>query len=174
MSGPAHQYSDLPAGVPGGALPSAAVVHPRRQFLALASGCLLCATAGRPRARAGTDRPVDVGPLAGYPRDVISEEFIQYDLFVIRHRGKLFACTAVCPHKANALLRSPQKPDTIVCSGHDSDFTPEGLPRGGPARRALVRYGISLTEKGRIMVDTSREFPQARWNDKSSYLEVGA
>lgn len=146
--------------------------YARRRFLALASGCLLCGAAGTSPARAGTDRPIDVGTLADYPRDAISEKFIQHDLFVIRHQGILFACTAVCPHKANYLLLSPQRAGTIVCSGHDSDFTPEGIPRGGPARRALVRYGISVNEKGRVMVDTSREFPQARWADHSSYLAL--
>jgi len=60
----------------------------------------------------------------------------------------------------------------IICSSHDAKFTAEGLPRGGTVRRALVRYGISVNDRGRVLVDTSREFQQAQWEDKSSYLAV--
>ena len=148
------------------------VHYERRRFLALASGCLWCSAAGISPARAATDRPIDIGTLKDYPRDEISEKFIQHDIFVIRHRGKLFACTAVCPHKANYLLLDPQHRDRIICSGHDSKFTPEGIPAGGPTRRALVRYAISVNDKGRLMVDTSREYPQAQWEDKASYLAI--
>ncbi len=144
----------------------------RRRFLALASGCLVCGATGVRPAFAGTDRPIDVGRVEDYPRDEISEKFIQYDLFVIRHRGKLFASTAVCPHKANLLLLDPKHSDRITCSGHDSEFTPEGVPQGGPARRALVRYGISTNDQGQVIVDTSRQFPQAKWADPASYVAV--
>jgi len=146
--------------------------YPRREFLALASGCLLCGGAGSSAARAATDRPIDVGTLADYPKDEISEKFIQHDLFVIRHRGKLFACTAVCPHKANYLLLDPQNPGRIICSGHESKFSPEGVPTSGPARRALVRYGISADDKGRVRVDTSREFQAAQWEDGKCFLAI--
>ena len=152
--------------------PDSALTQPRRTFLSLATGCLVCGALGIPAARAGTDRPFDVGTVKDYPRDEISEKFIQYDVFIIRNRNKLFACTAVCPHKANYLLRSPQKPGLITCSGHNSDFTPEGIPTGGPARRALVRYGIAVNEKGRVIVDTAREFPQAQWEDKASFVPI--
>lgn len=140
--------------------------------MALVSGCLLCSSAGVQTARAGTDRPIDVGTAADYPQDGISEKFIQYDVFVVRHQGKLFACTAVCPHKRNYLLRDPQDPGRIICSGHESTFDPEGIPRHGPARRALARYAIAVNDRGRVMVDTSREFAQAQWQDKSSYLDL--
>lgn len=136
----------------------------------LASGCLICGATGVRSVFAGTDRPVDVGRVEDYPRDEISEKFIRYDFFVIRHRGKLFASTAVCPHKANFLLLDPKNPDRIVCSGHDSEFTPEGVPQGGPARRALVRYGIAVNDQGRVIVDTSRQFPQAKWADPASFV----
>lgn len=144
--------------------------YSRRDFVTLASGCLLCAAV--PRARAATDKPIDIGEIKDWPKDAISEKFIQYDFFVIRHKGRLFASTAICPHKANYLLLDPQNPDRIICSGHDSTFTPEGIPTGGPARRGLVRYGISVNAGGRVTVDTSREFPQAQWDDKASYVPV--
>ena len=140
--------------------------------MALLSGCLLCGSAGLRSARAGTDRPIDIGTLADYPRDEISEKFIQFDVFVIRHDGRLFAVGALCPHKANYLLRDPQDAGRIICSGHESTFDPEGVPTHGPARRALARYAIAVDNRGRVMVDTSREFSQAQWQDEASYLAV--
>jgi nitrite reductase/ring-hydroxylating ferredoxin subunit len=161
----------LPSGS-GHCSPAGAPRHPRRHFLVLASGCLLCGAVGRSPVRAATDRPIDVGTIADYPRDVISEKFIQHDVFVIRHRGRLFACTAICPHKANYLLLDPQDPGRIICSGHESKFTPEGRPTSGPARRALVRYGITVNPAGRVLVDTAREFPPAQWEDAACFLAV--
>ena len=152
--------------------PAAGPDPARRQFLRLASGCVLCGVAGAARLRAATDRPIDAGTLADYPADGISEKIIQFDVFVIRHRSRLYACTAICTHKANYLLRDPKDPQRIVCSGHESTFTLEGRPTGGPAKRPLVRYAISVNEKGRVMVDTSREFPPAQWDDRASYLAL--
>jgi nitrite reductase/ring-hydroxylating ferredoxin subunit len=145
----------------------------RRRFLAVAAGGIAgCALARR--AAAATDRPFDVGELRDYPRDGISEKYVQHDVFVIRHGAKLFACTAVCPHKANLLLADPKAADQIICSGHDSIFSLEGVPKRGPARRALERYAITRNPAGRIMVDPSRSFRQAQWDDPASFIALPA
>jgi nitrite reductase/ring-hydroxylating ferredoxin subunit len=157
----------LPAGVAS----VDPVPLPRREFLALASGCVVCGLASS-RVRAATDRPIDAGTLKDYPADGISEKFIQHDVFMIRHEGKLFACTAVCPHKANYLLVDPKQADRIICSGHDSIFNPAGIPQSGPARRALERYGITVNAQGRVVVDTSRSFRQPQWTDPASYVAL--
>ena len=173
MRARAHPGSE-PTPLPPVAAPHSAPVDllDRRRFLALASGCLLGSSAGTPVARASTDRPIDVGPITDYKKDEISEKFIQHDIFVIRHRGKLFASAAVCPHKGNCLMLDARNSSRIICSGHSANFTPEGIPQGGPVRRALVRFGISVNDKGRVMVDPSRTFQPAQWEDKSSYLPV--
>lgn len=150
---------------------AAPVALPRRRFLALVSGATVCSCAHR-AIRAATDRPIDVGQPEDYPRDGISEKFIQHDLFVIRHEGRLFACTAVCPHKANYLLLDPKRTDRIVCSGHDSTFDIAGRRQNGPARRGLDRFAISLNSIGRLMVDTARTFRQTEWDDPASYVPV--
>jgi nitrite reductase/ring-hydroxylating ferredoxin subunit len=165
MGGCANESSE-----PASSAPSA--VYPRRRFLALTSGCLLCGAAGIATARAATDRPIDVGTMADYPTDVISEKHIQHDVFVIRHQGKLFACTAVCPHKASYLLLDPKDPGKIICSSHDWKFNSEGRPANSRARRPLVRYGISVKENERIWVDTARQFQPAQWDDAACFLVV--
>jgi nitrite reductase/ring-hydroxylating ferredoxin subunit len=146
----------------------------RRHFLALASGCLACSAAGAVRVLAAPPGGVDVGTLADHPADTISEKFVAYDFFVIRHDGRLFACTATCPHKGNALLLDAATPGRIVCSGHDSVFSSAGLPQRGPARRPLVRYGIALDSAGRVRVDRTREFPRPQWADPASFVPLTA
>lgn len=144
---------------------------PRRRFLEMTARCVLCGLVPVARATAA-GRTIDVGALPDYPRDVISEKYITHDLFVIRHQGRIIACTAVCPHKANALLLDAQDPTRIICSGHDSKFSPEGLPVRGPARRPLVRYAIALDAAGRLQVDRSREFPRNQWSDPASFVRA--
>ncbi|MBI5691471.1 MAG: Rieske 2Fe-2S domain-containing protein [Verrucomicrobia bacterium] len=146
----------------------------RRRFLAAAAGCVACALPGGPSARAASFRPIPVGNIADYPKDEISERFIQHDLFIVRHEGKIFASTAICPHKANALLRDPKAPRQIICSGHDSVFNPEGRPLRGQSRRPLGRHAITADEKGNLTVDTARTFGAAEWKDPASYVRVPA
>lgn len=153
------------------AAPCAGGSYNRRGFVSLASGCLLCGL-GIPAARAGTDRPIDVGTLKDYTRDEISEKFIQSDIFVIRHKGRLFAATAICPHRAGYLLRDPQKPTRIICASHEWTFDAEGALTRGSGNRGLDRFAISVNDKGRIIVDTSREFHQEQWGDKASFIAI--
>ena len=149
-----------------------APLYGRRDFLCRASGCLLCGGAAASTARAATDRPIDIGTLKDYPKDEISEKFIQHDIFVIRHKGKLFACTAICPHQRGYLLRDPRKPTRIICASHNWRFDEEGKITSGPDGKDLERFAISVNDKGRILVDTSRSFPSPRWDDKESFVPI--
>lgn len=160
--------------VPGEPPPGPSPAHyGRREFLCRTSGCLLCGAAATLPARAGTDRPIDIGTLKDYPKDEISEKFIQHDMFVIRHKRKLFACTAICPHQRGYLLRDPREPTRIICASHNWRFDAEGKITSGPDGKDLERFAIGIDEKGRILVDTSREFPRPRWGDKDSFVPIG-
>lgn len=144
----------------------------RRKFLALSSGCVACSHLSTGRARAATDRPIDVGTLKDFPKDEISEKFIQHDIFVVRDKGKLFANTAICPHKGGYLLRDPKKASRIICSNHNWTFDAQGEVLSGDKGRGLVRYAIAVNDKGRVIVDTSREFPQPKWGEKDSHIPI--
>lgn len=144
----------------------------RRRFLAFTSGCFLGVAGGATQAVAGAFKPIDVGALKDYPRDGISEKFVQNNFFVIRNRGRLYATIATCPHKGNYLLLNPKDATRIICSGHDSVFNADGLYVSGKARGSLARLGITLSPQGRVLVDTNREFPQPQWNDKASFVAV--
>lgn len=147
--------------------------YPRRRFIQLASSCVVCGAAGLPASVHGsTGHLIEVGTLTDYPKDGISEKFIQHDVFIVRHEGRLFAATAICPHKSNALFVSQQDPNLILCSGHQSRFSPDGVPTEGPARRPLVRFAISLNDKGRLMVDKSLQFPKPQWGNPASFVPI--
>lgn len=166
--GPAME-EDLHPSAPG----SPGTRYPRRSFLRLASSCLVCGAAGIPAlVHASTGHLIDVGTPADYPKDGISEKHILHDLFVVRQEKRLFAATAICPHKSNALFVSQQDPNLILCSGHQSRFSPDGVPMEGPARRPLVRYAISLNEKGRLVVDKSRQFTKPQWENPASFVAL--
>ncbi len=144
----------------------------RRRFLAVGSGCVLGALGGVARASTGGWPPVDIGPLKNFAQDVISENFFQEDFFVIRHEGRLYAASTVCPHMSNVLHLDPQDATRIVCSGHGSVFNAEGAVVVGPASSGLVRFGISVNGAGHVIVNRNREFPQEKWTEKDCYLVV--
>lgn len=147
----------------------------RRRFLCVSCGCGLAAPhVLAPSAEAAYGDPIDIGPVKGYTKDEISEKYIQHNFFVIRHKGRLYATTATCPHKQNFLFLNPENPREIICSGHDAVFDPEGRPLDGPVRRPLVRFAISVDKEGHARVDPFKEFPADQWEDPQSHLSLPA
>ncbi len=145
----------------------------RRRFLGSCSGCLLAAAALTPRAASAAGRkPIDVGPLKDFATEAISEKFVRHDFFVIRHGKRLYATIATCPHEGNYLFRDEKGGKKIVCSGHDSVFDAEGKPVSGRVKKGLVRFGIAVDKRGHVLVNKDLEFPQAKWNEKLSYVPV--
>lgn len=144
----------------------------RRRFLAFTSGCFFGLARSGSRAVAGAFKPIDIGPLQDFAGDGISEKFIQNNFFVTRNKGRLFAVIATCPHKGNYLLRDPKNAGRIICSGHDSVFTPEGVPVSGRVRQPLAHFGIALNPQGRVLVNPDQQFAQKQWNDKGSFIAV--
>lgn len=144
----------------------------RRRFLAVASGCVISAAGSASGATAGGLPPVDIGSLKRFDKDGISEEFIQHDFFVIRYQGHLYAASTTCPHMGNTLYRDSNDDTRILCRGHESVFTAEGLAVVGPASSGLVRLGIAVNAEGHVMVNPNKQFPQDKWDDKGSCLVI--
>jgi nitrite reductase/ring-hydroxylating ferredoxin subunit len=144
----------------------------RRRFCALASGCLLGAACGAQRALALGDKPVDIGPIGTYTKDQVSEKFVEHDILVVRHKGRLFAVIAICPHQGNPLFADPHNPTQIVCLTHTAVFTAEGQPLRGPVRKGLPHLGISRNQAGHAIVDPSLQFPPGQWTDKAGYIAL--
>jgi nitrite reductase/ring-hydroxylating ferredoxin subunit len=140
----------------------------RRRFLTLASGTLLAAsTVARAERKL---RTVDAGTINDLTEDGISEKYTKDNFFLIRHQGQIFATIATCPHKGNFLLRDPQNPNRVICSGHDSEFDITGVPIAGRVKKGLTRFGISVNEQGRILVTPDLKFEQKDWSKNGSFI----
>ncbi len=144
----------------------------RRRFCALASGCFLGAACGASRALALGDKPVDIGPIAAYTKNQVSEKFVGHDFLVVRHKNRLFAVIAVCPHQGNPLFADPHNPNQILCLTHTAIFTAEGMPVRGPVSKGLPHLGISANKVGHAIVDPTIEFPPHQWTDKAGYIAL--
>lgn len=143
----------------------------RRGFLALSAGlCAACALGGTAFAAAAKTNPVDIGPLADFKADGISDKFVRQGGFlIIRTGGRLFAASNLCTHKGVPLN---VKGAELVCPKHNSHFSIEGTVTKGPAKSTLVRYGISLDDKGHVIVDPSKEFHEKNFDDKASFIAI--
>ncbi len=142
----------------------------RRGFLALTAGiCAACALGGNALAAGAKSEPVDIGTLDDYKADGVSDKFARSRFLVIRNGNKVYAASNLCTHKGVALSI---KNGEIFCAKHGSRFSHEGTVTKGPARDSLVRFAISLDDKGHLIVDTATEFREKHFDDKKAYVEV--
>src|SRR5688500_12736598 len=143
----------------------------RRQFLIGTLGCCACAACPAASASAAPDaKPLDVGTLAQYAKDGITDTWAQSNkLFVVRHKDRIYAPQAICTHKRFDLVGEG---DAIKCPKHGSLFSIQGKVEKGPARTALPRLRITVSAEGRLTIDPATKFPESKWNDPNSYVTV--
>ncbi len=146
----------------------------RREFVVIAAGAA-CAVCGGAEAllaapQAGAAK-VDVGALADYPADGVSDKFLKppAKLLVVRGGGRLYAMNATCTHKSCVVKL---KDGAIKCPCHGSQFSEQGTVTDGPAKASLFRYKIAQNEKGRLIVDKSKQFGERQWDDPASFVKV--
>lgn len=145
----------------------------RRRFLGAAGASLALGALGGLSFAADVKRPlVDIGTLKDYAKDAIWEDFAAEDFLVIRNNGILFAASTTCTHQGNTLRRDPKDDTRIACEKHGSTFDSEGLVQVGPATTGVTRFGIAINDKGRIEVNRNVEYPQDKWSDKASFIEM--
>ena len=124
----------------------------RRKFLILtaayAAGCSSMDHVSVPAT--GKERVVDVGPVDNYAADGIYPAFRNQGFFILRRGEKLFALSAICTHRKCKLDVEPDC--SFHCPCHGSTFDPNGHVTGGPARRDLPVFAISVNENGQMLV----------------------
>src|SRR4051812_21504172 len=127
---------------------------PRRTFLAAAAAAAACACGACPFAALAADKdkkqpkPVDVGTLADFPHDGAYDQFAEgHGFFLVREKARLFALGSACTHKESLLKL---KSDAFVCPKHGARFSLQGKVTKAPAKRPLPRFGISISESGKI------------------------
>ena len=150
----------------------------RREFVAaIACAACLCGLgdAAKVLADDSTTGPstLDVGPKSAYSTDGITPTWMKPPnrVAVIRHEGKVYACTTVCTHKRGVLNIAPDG-DSFKCPNHGATFDIEGNVTKGPAKKSLIRYAISLDDSGHIIVDKSKSFGPNQRDDPASFVKA--
>ena len=149
----------------------------RRQFVAaVACAACLCGMGGAAELLAddSTSAPLDAGPLSKYSADGITATWMPAPTKValVRHGGKLYACTTVCPHRGATIMEEDDK-NSFVCPKHHSTFDIAGDVTHGPARKPLDRFAISVDANNHVIVDPSQKFGPDQWDDPKSFIKVG-
>jgi nitrite reductase/ring-hydroxylating ferredoxin subunit len=152
----------------------------RREFVAaVACAACLCGMGSSSNLLADdapTTAPsttLDAGPKSDYTTDGITKTWMKMPnrVAVIRHEGKIYACTTVCTHRGGTLFLKPDL-QTMACPRHGAMFDIEGNVTHMPAKTPLTRYAISVDANGHIIVDKSQSFTQDQWNDPASFVAV--
>jgi cytochrome b6-f complex iron-sulfur subunit len=150
----------------------------RREFVA-AVACAACLCGLGNAAHLLADEPttgpttLDVGPKSDYTTDGITTTWMKVPnrVAVIRHDGKIYACTTICTHKGGTLNKAADD-ESFVCPNHHAMFDIEGNVTHKPAKRPLIRYAISVDGDGHVIVDKSTSFTAEQWNDPASFVKV--
>lgn len=159
----------------------------RREFVvlssAIAAGCAACAFCGaealaepapttKPAAGATGPGKIDIGKLTDYSADGITDKFMRPNKFaVVRTDGKIFACSARCTHKGSPLR---VKDGHFACPSHGSEFSIQGTVTKAPAKDSLVRYAITKTDAGNLIVDTNKSFREKDWEKPEAFVAIKA
>lgn len=141
----------------------------RRTFLAACAACAACPLPAfsTEERRAG---PVHAGKPSDYPRDGAYDAYAkEHGFFIVRHKGRLFAPTAICTHKDTPLKL---KGSAFACPKHGARFTLQGTVTKPPAKHPLPRCAIQLGDGGHITVDPSVTFEKDQWDDAESFVEL--
>jgi cytochrome b6-f complex iron-sulfur subunit len=147
----------------------------RRQFIAAAAAatcavCTLC-PAGAAYAR-GPKAPgrVDAGAGGDFGRQGLYDAWAKTDgFFLVRDGARLYALSATCTHKKKQLVSNR---GAIKCPTHGSTFALDGRVKKRPASRPLPRFAISLDDRGRVIVDGSRQFGPDEADEPDSFVSL--
>jgi nitrite reductase/ring-hydroxylating ferredoxin subunit len=151
----------------------------RREFVA-AAACTACLLGLGDFSHVLADEPstqpgggLDVGAKSDYSKDGITTTWIGQPnrVIVIRHDGKIYASTSICPHR-QVTINEAADHNSFECPRHHSEFDIEGKVTKGPAKKSLVRYGISVDANGHLIVDKSKKFSDDQWDDPASFVAV--
>ncbi len=141
----------------------------RREFVLSAGAVAACAVCPD-LLEAAPPTNIDVGSVAEYPHNVVSDKFKkQQKLLVVRSGDRIYAMSAVCTHRGCVVNLKKRE---IKCPCHGSVYSDQGTVTDGPAKSSLVRYAISLNNAKRLVVDKSKQFSEPQWEDPASFVTV--
>jgi Rieske Fe-S protein len=145
----------------------------RREFVAAAAACAFCVACPENILAASAIGPVDAGDVSAFKKDGVYDSLAQSQgFFMISSRGKLYATSSTCTHKANQVLIDAENHGQLKCEKHGSLFSLEGKVVKAPAKRSLPRYAIKLDAKKHVIVDPTKRFEEASWQDPASFVKL--
>ena len=116
--------------------------------------------------------PVDVGPKADYAKDGAVDKFSKsHRIMMVTAGGKIYAFCSTCTHK-NCPTKAGKDSQEIACGCHGSKFSLQGTPVKGPAKVALHRLGISVNDKGNIVIDRAKQFDEKHFEDEGASISA--
>ena len=143
----------------------------RREFVAAA--CAFCVACSGDALAATAKGPVDVGDVSTFSKEGVYDSLAQSQgFFLISKQGKLYATSSTCTHKSNQVSIDSENHGQLKCVKHGSLFSLDGKVIKPPAKRSLPRYAIKLDEKKHVIVDPTKRFEEANWNDPNSFLKL--
>ena len=147
----------------------------RRSFVltvvatAAASPLLAHAAEGDASSSSSSSSTADVGTLADFPKDGVTDTWAKTRKFlIVRENKRIIAVSSVCTHKACVVK---PKDGLLVCPCHGSRYSTQGSLQKGPGKGPLDHLGIELVDS-RIIVDTSKSFPEDQWNEPGSFIAI--
>ena len=152
----------------------------RREFVAaVACAACLCGLGDMDKVLAddaASTQPsttLDVGAKSDYSADGITTTWIGQPnrVIVIRHNGKIYACTSICPHR-QVTIKEGTDNNSFECPRHHSKFDIDGNVTQGPAKRGLVRYAIAVDGNGHLIVDKSQKFESDQYDNPAGFVKV--
>lgn len=152
----------------------------RREFVlgTMSVAAALCCC-GISHAATTDTNPLDVGTLADYAADGVTETWAKLPTAVdiVRQNGKLFAVNTRCTHHLVPvhLIHGDDGPE-LKCPAHQARFAVDGSLIDGrnKAKTALQHFGISLDGNGHILVDKTKVFEEADWNADGSFIKMAS
>ncbi len=79
-------------------------------------------------------------------------------VFIVRDDNSFKAISVVCQHLGCAVYFSKEK-NVFECPCHGSKYYRSGVNFAGPAPRPLDHFDISISDDGKLVVDTSKIVP---------------
>lgn len=141
----------------------------RREFVVMTCACCAVLCVDAQANETSSSNTVDLGPIVDFKPEGVYDQFAKSNKLLVLSTGKRIAvATARCTHK-NCVLKV--KDEQLYCPCHKSTFDNDGIPITGKAKASLHRYGVSV-ENDHLIVDLSKEFEEAKWDDEGAFVNL--
>jgi cytochrome b6-f complex iron-sulfur subunit len=97
----------------------------------------------------------------GYPAEYVSGTVTTLKsrkIFIVREGNRFKAISVICQHLGCAVYWTKEK-NIFECPCHGSKYYKNGVNFAGPAPRPLYHFQVSLSDDGKLVVNTEQRVP---------------